>query len=199
SPVAVSRASAFALLLALATAPRRGAAFTAGLFAGTAAMITQTRGGFLCFAVIGVVLTLPSARARLVSTIAGIAVVPTAMILYLAARGALGAAFNDVVWFPAGHYAGIQAVPFGSFATLADATSVTLFPITLVLAGVAFALKRIALWHEPRFRASLALAIVGLLGAYPRPDTAHIMFTVPLVSPPFPLAATDLLRHLPHP
>src|SRR5262249_19153827 len=115
-----------------------------------------------------------------------------------AARGALGAAFNDVVWFPAGHYAGIQAVPFGSFATLADATSVTLFPITLVLAGVAFALKRIALWHEPRFRASLALAIVGLLGAYPRPDTAHIMFPVPLVSPLFALVATDLLGHLGH-
>ena len=195
---AASMASAVSLLFALDRAPRRrGAAFATGLFAGTAAMVTQTRGALLCLAVLGVLLTLPSARARLVSAIAGMAVFPTAMILYLAAMGTLASAFDDVIRFPARHYAEVQAVPFGSFATpWADTASVAFFPLTFVLAGATVAITRGAIRHDPRFRASLALAIVGLLGAYPRPDIFHINTTVPLAGPLFALVATDLLGRL---
>ena len=193
---AASMASAVGLLLARDGAPRRGAAFAAGLFAGTAAMLTQTRGALLCFAVLAVLLTLPRARARLVSAIAGMALFPAAMILYLAATGALAAGFGDVIRFPTRRYLAIQVVPFGRGATWTDAASIALFPITFVLAGAAVALKPLAMWREPRFRASLALAIVGLLGAYPRPDIDHINFTVPLACPLFALVATDLLGRL---
>ncbi|MGH7275924.1 MAG: hypothetical protein ACREIY_02715 [Candidatus Rokuibacteriota bacterium] len=193
---AASMASAVGLFLVLESAPYRGAAFAAGLFAGIAAMVTQTRGALLCVAVLGVLLTLPRARARLVSAIAGIALFPTAMIVHLAATGTLAAAFDDVIRYPARRYAGIQAVPFGNVATLADTASVAFFPLTFVLAGATFALTRGTIWREPRFRASLALAIVGLLGAYPRPDIAHINFTVPLACPLFALVATDLLGRL---
>jgi len=193
---AASMASAVGLLRALEGAPRRGAAFAAGLFAGVAAMVTPTRGALLCFAAPAVLLTPLSARARLLSAIAGTALFPTAMILYLAAVGTLAAAFDDVIRYPARHYAEIQSVPFGSFATLTDAPSVALFPITFVLAGATFALKRSSIWREPRFRASLALAIVGLLGIYPRPDIAHINFTAPLACPLFALVATDLLGRM---
>src|SRR5207253_1311519 len=92
--------------------------------------------------------TLPGARSRLLSAIVGIGLVPAAMILYLTAIGALGAAVDDVLRFPARRYVRIQAVPFGSFATVADTASVALFPITLVLAGTAFALRRAAIWRE---------------------------------------------------
>ncbi len=193
---AASMVSAVGLLLALDRAPRRGATFAAGLFAGTAAMIIQTRGVLLCVAILAVLLTLPTPRSRLASAIAGIALLPTVMILYLAARGTLAVAFDDVIRYPARHYAGIQVVSFGSFATLADTASVAFYPVTFVLAGLAVALDRVAIWGEPRFRASLALAIVGLLGAYPRPDIAHINFTVPLACPLFALVATDLLGRL---
>jgi len=193
---AASMAAAVGLLLALDGAPRRGAAFLAGLFAGAAAIVTPMRGALLCLAVVALLFTLPGARSRLLSAIVGIGLVPAAMILYLTAIGTLGAAVDDVLRFPARRYVRIQAVPFGSFATLADTASVALFPITLVLAGTAFALRRAAIWRELRFRASLALAGVGLVGAYPRPDIAHLNFTAPLACPLFALVATDLLGRL---
>lgn len=195
---AASMASAVGLFLALERTPRRGATFAAGLFAGTAAMVTQTRGALLCFAILGVFLTARRARSRLVSALAGIALFPAAMILHLAAWGVLAAAFDDVILYPARHYAGIQAVSFGSGASLADTASVALFPVTFVLAAAAVALTRLAIWREPRFRASLALAVVGLLGTYPRPDIFHLNFTVPLACPLFALVTTDLLGRLGH-
>ena len=42
----------------------------------------------------------------------------------------------------------------------------------------------------------ISLAIVGLLGAYPRPDTPHLAYTIPLAAPLFALVATDLLGRL---
>src|SRR2546426_12840205 len=96
-----SMAAAVGLLLALDGAPRRGAAFLAGLFAGAAAMVTPMRGALLCLAVVALLFTLPGARSRLLSAIVGIGLVPAAMILYLTAIGALGAAVDDVLRFPA--------------------------------------------------------------------------------------------------
>ena len=189
---AASMASAVALLLVVDGAPRRGAAFAAGLFAGIAAMVTSTRGALMCVAVLAVLLTLPTSRARLVSAMAGMALFPTAMVLHVAANGALAAAFNEVILYPALHYSGIQAAPFGMGASLQNLALVALFPVAFVLAGAALALTRVAIWREPRFRVSLALAIVGLLGSYPRPDHVHIAFAVPLACPLFALAAVDV-------
>ena len=178
-----SMASAAGLFLALDGAPRRGAAFTAGLFAGTAAMITQTRGALLCVAVVAVLLTLPRDRSRLASAIAGEALVPASMIIYLAARGTLSSAFDDVIRFPARHHAWIQPVPFGSWVSSQTWALVALFPVTFVLAGATLALARGARLRESRFDAALALAVVGLLGIYPRGDATHIAFTVALACP----------------
>ena len=193
---AASMASAVGLLLALEGASRRGAAFAAGLFAGVAVMVTQTRGALLCFAVLAVLLTLPRARVHLASAIAGVALVPTVTILYLAAAGALTAALDDVIAYPVRHYAGIQAVPFGRGATLWNGAWVALFGVAFALGGATFVRNRVPIWREPRFRASLALAIVGLVGIYPRPDIHHINFTIPLACPLGALVATDLLGRL---
>src|SRR5262249_57426453 len=122
---------------------------------------------------------------------------PGASSLPPPARATLSAAFDDLLLFPPRHYAEVQAVPFGSFATpWADTASVAFFPLTFVLAGATVAITRGAIRHDPRFRASLALAIVGLLGAYPRPDIFHINTTVPLAGPLFALDATHLLGRL---
>jgi hypothetical protein len=69
---------------------------------------------------------------------------------------------------------------------------VAFFPGVFVLAGVAVALNREALWREPRFRVLLALAIVGLLGSYPRPDRVHLSFTVALGCPLVSLVVTHI-------
>jgi hypothetical protein len=140
-------------------------------------------------------LTLPGRR-RLVAGIGGMAVFPAATLLYLAVTGTLEAAFADVVLFPARHYSGIQVVVFGAFTAPHQAPAVAFFPLTFVLAGATAVLDAGALWRQPRFRASLALALVGLLGAFPRPDLPHINFTVPLACPLFALVAADLLRRL---
>ena len=196
---AASMATAVALLLAVGSAPRRGAALVAGLVAGGAAMITSSRGALLCLAVLAILATLPGAGARLVSAIMGIALIPAAMILYLAASGTLVAAFDDVILYPARHYAGSQAMPFGAGAGLPDTPSVALYPAAFVLAGATLVFGGFAAWSEPRFRVSLALALVGLVGTYPRADLSHINFTVPLACPLFALVATDLLGRLRRP
>ena len=188
---AASMASAVGLLLVVDGAPRRGVAFAAGLFAGIAAMVSSTRGALMCVAVLVVLLTVPTSRARLLSAMAGIALFPTAMILYVAANAALAAAFDDVILYPAHHYTGIQVVPFG-MGFPQHLALVALYPVAFVLAGADLALNRAALWREPRFRVSLALAIVGLLGSYPRPDHVHISFTVALACPLFALSASDV-------
>src|SRR5438094_710499 len=88
------------------------------------------------------------------------------------------------------------AVPFGSWVSSQTWALVALFPVTFVLAGATLALARGARLRESRFDAALALAVLGLLGIYPRGDATHIAFTVALACPLFALAVTDLLGHL---
>ncbi len=191
---AASMASAVALLLPVDRVPRRGVVFAAGLFAGIAAMVSSTRGALMCIALLAVLLTLRAGRSRLLSAMAGMALAPMAIGLHVAANRTLAAAVHDVIRYPALHYAGIQSVSFGAGASLQQLALVVLFPLSFVLAGVAIALKRVALWRDPRFRVSLALAMVGLLGSYPRPDYFHILVTVPLASPLFAFAAVQVPR-----
>jgi hypothetical protein len=176
---AASMASAVALLLPVDRVPRRGVVFAAGLFAGIAAMVSSTRGALLCIALLAVLLTLRSGRSRLLSAIAGLALAPMATGLHVAANGTLATALHDVIRYPALHYAGIQSVPFGAGAPLQQ---------------LALVVERVALWRDPRFRVSLALAVVGLLGSYPRPDYLHILFTVPLATPLFALVGVHVPR-----
>jgi hypothetical protein len=192
---AASMGSVVALLGALGR--QHGAAhfFVSGLLAGMAAMIVSTRGALLCLAVVGIALTLREWRA-FVAAIGGIAVFPAAMLVYLAVAEAITAAVVDVVLFPARHYSEIQIVAFGASATPYQMPVAVFFPVTLVLAGTTAVLGGGTLWRDPRFWASLALAIVGLLGAFPRPDVTHITFTMPLACPLFALVTTHLLGRL---
>jgi hypothetical protein len=145
----------------------------------------------MCVAVLTVLLVLPTSRARLVSAMTGIALLPTAMIMYVLANATLAAAFDNVILYPAHHYTAIQVVPFG-MGFPQHMALVALFPVAFLLAGADLALNRAALWREPRFRVSLALAIVGLLGSYPRPDHVHISFTVALACPLFALSVSHV-------
>ena len=192
---AASMGSAMAVLSALGRQDRLARLFAAGLLAGTAAMIVSTRGALVCLVVVGIVLTLRERRSLLVA-IAGIAVFPAAMLVYLLSTGALAAAVVDVVLFPARHYSGIQVVPFGAAASPYQMPVAAFFPVTFALAGTTAVFGGAALWRDACLRASLAFAIVGLLGAFPRPDVTHIAFTVPLACPLFALVATHLLRRL---
>jgi hypothetical protein len=195
---AASMASAVCVFLALDDSrPGRATAFAAGLFGGVALMVTQTRGGLLCLAVLVVLLTLPDARGRVVSAVTGMAVWPAALVLFLALTGALSDAADSLIWFTSHRYVGVQHLRFGSFATWTDAVTVAVFPAALLLILVAVALKpHGAIWRDPRGGAALALAIVGVLGAFPRPDIAHLNFTVPLACPLVALGLTYVTGRL---
>jgi hypothetical protein len=193
---AASLAAALALLGALPPPRAASRFFIAGLFAGTAAMIVSTRGAFLCLAVPAVVLTLGERRA-LMGVLAGIAVAPVATMAYLAATGSLALAVADVVLFPARHYSDIQVVAFGASSAPVELPATAFFPVTFLLAAALVIVGgAAATWRDPGFRAALALALVGLLGAFPRPDVTHINFTLPLACPLFALVATRLLGRL---
>jgi hypothetical protein len=195
---AASMASAVCLLAAVCSpAARRAGFFAAGLFAGAAALMVTTRGGLLCLAVVGTVLLGRGGRMPLAAAVAGMAALPAAALAYLAMTGAVTAAVSDVLLFPAQHYSDIQGVAFGAAAALHQAPAAVFFPVTLVLAGAAALLDRTTLWRQTRFQAAVALALVGLLGAFPRPDITHINFTLPLACPLFGLLAAHLRARLP--
>jgi dolichyl-phosphate-mannose-protein mannosyltransferase len=191
---AASMASAVSLMIALTRGPSRLSLFTAGLFAGGAAMITHTRGALLAAAVLAVVACGMSDGIRRVRwVIAGLVVAPAGIAVYLAASGALQTAVAEVIVFPLRHYAGIQVVAFGASATLADAGLVAFFPLTVLLAAVTVARGR---WRSLPFGASVALAAVGFIGAYPRPDTVHLAFATPLAAPLLASTTSGLLAAL---
>jgi len=173
------------------------ALFGAGLFAGAAVTITHTRGALLCAAVLAVLLGTPGERRRCTPALAGMVIFPLAMLLYLAATGTLLPAFDGLVRFPLTRYAAIQGVTFGRFATLADAAVVAFLPATTLLTVIGVTVARGGLWRDRRFHICLALAVVGLVGVFPRPDTPHLAYAAPLAAPLFALVVAELLGRLP--
>lgn len=195
---AACMASATCLLSALdAGRSRLLALFGAGLFAGAAVTITHTRGALLCVAVLAVLLIVPGERRRCAPALAGMAILPVAMLLYLAATGTLVPAFDGLVRFPLTRYAAIQGVAFGRFATLADTAVVAFLPATALLTVIGVTVACGGLWQNRRFHVCLALAVVGLVGAFPRPDTPHLAYAAPLAAPLFALVVAELLSRLP--
>jgi hypothetical protein len=194
---AASMASAVALLAALSNA-RDGqtAIFLAGLFAGTAAMILPPQGALLCLAAIGLAATRPDRRRAVLVVVGGLAAFPIAVLVYLVVTGSIVPAVYDVIIFPARHYTDIEVVRFGAFSAPHHAPAVVFLPLTFVLAGAVAVLDGRALWREALFRGALALAVVALLSAFPRPDLAHINFVLPLACPLFALVTGHLLRRL---
>ena len=194
---AASMASTVALLWALGNA-RDGhtAIFLAGLFAGAAAMITTTRGALLCLAAIWLAMTLPDRRRAILGVVGGLAAFPIAVLVYLGVTDSLVPAFHDAVVLAARQYPEIQSVRFGTFTAPHHAPATVFLPLTFVLTGIVAVLEGRALWQEARLRGALALAVVALLGAFPRPDLAHINFVLPLACPLFASVTANLLRRL---
>jgi hypothetical protein len=145
----------------------------------------------LCGALLVVCVSAPSIRARLPSVIAGMAIGPIAAIGYLVWAGALSEAFDALVRFASQRYSGVQYLSFASFATWLDAVNVAVFPAAGALSLATLVMRRRpTVWGDPRSRLALALAVVGFLGAFPRPDIVHLNFTVPLACPLVALAVT---------
>lgn len=162
----------------------------AGLAAGAAAMVVPTRGALAMLAGL-VAFALPFAsRRQLAYVLAGLAV-PVGLLLYIVVTGALGAAFYDIIVFPARQYRSLNAAPYGYFVSLQSYPLLLLFPAAALLALPA--------WRVPardsagdsagdsadraRLRTAAAFAVAGFVGCFPRPDAAHLGFAAPLALP----------------
>jgi hypothetical protein len=157
----------------------RLASFTAGAACGMALVITPHRGALAAIAAAACVYG-QSGLGGIVMFAIGSAAGPAAALVYLGAHGALLPAYNDVVRFTLGHYAGIQSVPYG----FGHATAVTYLP----LAAVCFGASWLALdWTKAKsdwaLLPSIGFAAAGLIGSFPHPDTLHISLVAPLALP----------------
>ena len=176
----LSMGAAFATVRVLGDSRPTRNAFVAGVLAGAAAMVTQSRGALTATACLLALLAARRPRGELIALIAGTAVVPLSAVAWLLAHGALGDAFQDIVVFTAQRYTSIQSVPFGHWADRQTWPLVALFPAIAVLVFVRLAVEARAFLGDPRTRAWLLFATAAFLGCFPRPDTTHIGFNAPL-------------------
>lgn len=160
----------------------RGTTTIAGMAASLAALVTTHRGGLVVLsAVAGLVIEQQLHRLR-IFVAAGLATA-AAVLGYLVANGTAGTAFEQVVLYPMQHYSGIQAVPFGSFASLQLLPVLTLYPLIAILLVVGLCQDWKHLLRHRHLGTLGLFAAAGLAGSYPRPDAVHIAFAAALALP----------------
>ncbi|MBV9753102.1 MAG: hypothetical protein JO188_11320 [Hyphomicrobiales bacterium] len=155
--------------------------FLSGLAAGAAAMITPTRGALAAIAA-SIAFMGSGARQVFLSFVAGCAVLPILLLLFIESQGSLVAAFADVIVFPATQYSSIQSVPFAAGGPISNSLKYT-YPITAFVMALVFVLRWRSVSRDQILWTSTALALAGVLGAFPRPDLVHIAFSLPLSLP----------------
>ncbi len=157
---------------------RTPAAGRAGVFAGAAAMTTSGRGAL---AVLAALASLgPRWRSWLIFA-AGVAAIPAACTAYLLWRGVLDEAIQDIFVWTARRYTGIQAVRIGAHATAEDLPLVLAYPLAVLALLMLLVTRRGEL--KGRLVASIAFAVCGLVGSFPRPDDWHMSVAAPLILP----------------
>jgi hypothetical protein len=187
-----SMAAAWAALASL-EAPRRYLRWPliAGAFVGTAGMITPTRGALATLAALTAFLNLRQNRAVTITYVLAVALVPAAILAYLALNGSLVAAFDNVIRWTSTRYAAIQYVSFGAFVSPQSYPLLILFPLVAVLTFLVCASDWRAALHDRSLHLCAAFGIAGFLGCFPRPDITHIAFSAPLA---YPLLALCVCR-----
>jgi hypothetical protein len=155
----------------------------AGMAAGASGMFIPQVGAFTALAALTAFLGLRRRPAELIAYLLGCALAPVLAIAYLLDQGALAAAFDDVIRFPATGYTSINIVPFGFGADSRNRPLVFVFVLTPLLAVLLFASNWRASLGDRRLRFAGAFAIAGFFECFPRCDVGHIAASVPLVLP----------------
>lgn len=169
-------------LRAMLAGAGRGRATLAGFAAGAATLVTTHRGALVVLAGGATLLLGRSPRALAGYVVGGL--IPLAVILGLLWwQGTLGAAFEQVILFPLGRNAPVMRVSFGAFADLQTLFVVAAFPVIALLLAVAVRRSGRAVLRAPHRMTALLFAFAALLGCFPRPDAAHIAFSVVLALP----------------
>jgi hypothetical protein len=176
------------------TWPRLLGPFTAGIAAGAAVMVTPNRGALVMLAAATVFLNFRRYRSELLTYVLASALIPICLIAYVIMRGALTAAFNDVILAMAARYTSFNAVPFGFWAGY---YSSWIFPLAALIALLTFVDDWRNCLHDRVFRTCVAFGLAGFIGCFPRPDYIHIEFSAPLVCPLLAYGVKRLVRPWP--
>ena len=155
----------------------------AGVAAGASGMFIPHVGAFTTLATLTAFLDFRRKRAELIACLVGCALAPMLTIAYLLDQGALAAAFDDVIRFPATGYTSINIVPFGFGANSRNRPLVFVFLLTPLLAVLLFARNWRASPGDRRLWLAGAFAVAGFFECFPRCDVGHIAASVPLVLP----------------
>ena len=155
----------------------------AGMAAGASGMFIPQVGAFTTLAALTAFIDLRRKRAELIAYLLGCALAPILTIAYLLDQGALAAAFDDVIRFPATGYTSINFVPFGFGANSRNRPLVFVFVLTPLLAVLLFASNWRASLGDRRLWLAGAFAVAGFFECFPRCDVGHIAASVPLVLP----------------
>lgn len=161
---------------------RRGGTAIAGVAASLAALVTTHRGGLVVISVfVGMVL---DRQVRRLPMYVGAGLACAAVVLaYLVVEGTVVAAFEQVVLYAMNHYSGIQAVPFGSFASLQFLPVLAIYPLIAILLLNCLWKDWRSLLRQKQLGTLGMFAFAGLAGSFPRPDAVHIAFAAALALP----------------
>ncbi|MEL0252126.1 MAG: hypothetical protein VW935_09275, partial [Novosphingobium sp.] len=161
---------------------RRGATAIAGVAASLAALVTTHRGGLVVIsAFVGMLL---DRQVQRLAVYVGAGLTCAALVLgYLVAESTVVAAFEQVVLYAMNHYSGIQAVPFGSFASLQFLPVLAIYPLIAILLLNCLWQDWRSLLRQRQLGTLGMFAIAGLAGSFPRPDAVHIAFAAALALP----------------
>jgi hypothetical protein len=169
----------------------------AGMAAGASGMFIPQVGVFTTLATLTAFLDLRRKRAELIVCLLGCALAPILTIVYLLDHGALAAAFDDVIRFPATGYTSINIVPFGFGADSRSRPLVFVFFLTPLLAVFLFASNWRASLSDRRLLFAGAFAVAGFFECFPRCDVGHIAASVPLVLPLLAFCMIQLTQRWP--
>jgi Dolichyl-phosphate-mannose-protein mannosyltransferase len=166
----------------------------AGLAAGTAAMVTPTRGALAMIAAATPFLSLRRQWRELTVYLLGGALVPLGLIAYVVWDNAFAAGLEDVIILTGRRYASIQYVPFSRGANDQNRPLRYLFPLVFLLMCFMFWRSRYCCLRDRPLRACGAFGLAGFVGCFPRPDLAHIAFAAPLALPLLAACTIKLTR-----
>jgi hypothetical protein len=190
-----SMVSVWAALASFEHSPRRLRwPLIAGAAAGTAAMVTPTRGALAMLVAITAFLNLRRDRTQLIAYLLGGAVVPAGLLIYVVSNQTLAAAFDDVIRFTAARYASIQGVPFGSFSDAQNLPLKYVFPLAALLTLLVCVRDWRTCLRDRLLRSCIAFGLAGFVGCFPRPDITHIAFAAPLALPLLACCMTRLTQ-----
>lgn len=148
----------------------------AGLLCGAAGMVTQTRGMLTAIAAL---LSLPGGKG-VWRFFAAIIIAPLGCLAFVIAQGAVQAAWEHVIVWPATQYGGIQSLPYGTYSNARSWWATATFPAALFL--IAWRWSEVK--ADPVARTCAIFAVSGFVGAFPRPDAPlHLAINMPLALP----------------